>query len=114
MSELWDNLSRSERYVACDDESQSAGFGEAPQQAFLRPEGAAKIASVATLALLAVSALPLKCAKKRRLCFHTSSVSFSDLSAWIITSISRNSFSSRELSMASIRFLQSLPAVFSG
>ena len=36
-----------------------AGFGEAPQQAFLRPSRAAKIASVATLALLAVSALPL-------------------------------------------------------
>ena len=35
-----------------------AGFGEAPQQAFLRPSRAAKIASVATLALLAVSALP--------------------------------------------------------
>ena len=35
-----------------------AGFGEAPQQAFLRPSQAAKIASVATLALLAVSAFP--------------------------------------------------------
>ena len=35
-----------------------AGFGEVPQQAFLRPSRAAKIASVATLALLAVSALP--------------------------------------------------------
>ena len=34
------------------------GFGEAPQQAFLRPSLAAKIASVATLALLAVSVLP--------------------------------------------------------
>ena len=41
---LWDNL------------SQSAGFGEAPQQAFLQPPRDAKIASVATLALLAVSA----------------------------------------------------------
>ena len=57
MSDLWDNLSRSERCGACDDESRSAGFGEAPQQAFLRPTRAAKIASVATLALLAVSAL---------------------------------------------------------
>ena len=38
--------------------SRSAGFGEAPQQAFLRPPRAAKIASVATLALLAVSAPP--------------------------------------------------------
>lgn len=58
MSDLWDNLSRSERCGACDDESRSAGFGEAPQQAFLRPSRAAKIASVATLALLAGSALP--------------------------------------------------------
>ena len=37
---------------------KSGGFGEAPQQAFLRPSRAAKIASVATLALLAGSALP--------------------------------------------------------
>ena len=42
---LWDNL------------SQSAGFGEAPQQAFLQPPRDAKIASVATLALLAICAL---------------------------------------------------------
>lgn len=35
-----------------------AGFGEAPQQAFLQPPRDAKIASVATLALLAVSASP--------------------------------------------------------
>ncbi len=48
---LWDNL------------SQSAGFGEAPQQAFLQPPRDAKIASVATLALLAVSAYPGKGAK---------------------------------------------------
>ena len=41
----------------CDDESQSAGFGEAPQQAFLQPPRDAKIASVATLALLAICAL---------------------------------------------------------
>ena len=49
---LWDKMSR------------SPGFGEAPQQAFLRPPRAAKIASVATLALLAVSALPPKQLKK--------------------------------------------------
>lgn len=40
-----------------------AGFGEAPQQALLRPTRDAKIASVATLALLAVSAYPQKGAK---------------------------------------------------
>lgn len=49
--------------------SRSAGFGEAPQQAFLRPFRAAKIASVATLALLAVSALSPKQHKKRRCVF---------------------------------------------
>ena len=67
MSELWDNLSRSERYGACDDESRSAGFGEAPQQAFLRPPRATKIASVATLALLAVSnqSFPHSCLKSK-------------------------------------------------
>ena len=43
-----------------------AGFGEAPQQAFLRPSRDAKIASVATLALLAVSAYPGSPTKKRR------------------------------------------------
>ena len=35
-----------------------AGFGEALQQAFLQPPRDAKIASVATLALLAVSVSP--------------------------------------------------------
>lgn len=41
----------------------SAGFGEAPQQALLQPSRDAKITSVATLALLAVSAYPGKGAK---------------------------------------------------
>ena len=63
MSELWDNLSRSDRSGACDDESRSPGFGEAPQQAFVRPPRAAQIASVATLALLAVSALSVSSVK---------------------------------------------------
>ena len=35
-SELWDKMSRSELSEVCADESQSAGFGEAPQQAFSR------------------------------------------------------------------------------
>ena len=43
-----------------------AGFGEAPQQAFLQPAGMQKKASVATLALLAVSAFPGNFTKKRR------------------------------------------------
>ncbi|PWM61501.1 MAG: hypothetical protein DBX63_07500 [Clostridia bacterium] len=37
----------------CRRVPKSAGFGEAPQQAFLRPPWGAKMASVATLALLA-------------------------------------------------------------
>ena len=37
-----------------------AGFGETPQQAFLRPSRDAKIASVATLALLAKTHKPRK------------------------------------------------------
>ena len=55
--EFWDILSQSSiaEFVLT---SPKAGFGEAPQQAFLRPSRDAKIASVATLALLAVSAYP--------------------------------------------------------
>lgn len=61
---LWDKMSR------------STGFGEAPQQAFLRPSRAAKIASVATLALLAVSALPQNSAKNGGACFSYASSVF--------------------------------------
>jgi hypothetical protein len=39
--------------------SQRAGFGEAPQQAFLRACGPAKISGVATPELLAVCAPPI-------------------------------------------------------
>ena len=41
--------------------SQRAGFGEAPQQAFLTAPGQSKMASVATLALLAVCAFHVNC-----------------------------------------------------
>jgi len=43
--------------------SQRAGFGEAPQQAFLRACGPAKISGVATPELLAVCALPINSLK---------------------------------------------------
>lgn len=43
--------------------ARSAGFGEAPQQAFLQAPRGAKIASVYTLALLAVSCSPENGAK---------------------------------------------------
>ena len=46
-----------------------AGFGEAPQQAFLRPPRGAKIASVYTLALLAIPCVPANWRKKRRRVF---------------------------------------------
>ena len=54
---FWDILSQSSiaEFVLT---SPKAGFGEAPQQAFLQPSRDAKIASVAKLALLAVSAYP--------------------------------------------------------
>ncbi len=39
--------------------SRSAGFGEAPQQAFSQPLGAVKSSSVATLELLAKTCTPL-------------------------------------------------------
>ena len=40
-----------------------AGFGEAPQQAFLHPLGGTKIAGVSTPALLAISCKPENSAK---------------------------------------------------
>ena len=46
--------------------SQRAGFGEAPQQAFLRACGPAKISGVATPELLAVCALPYTWREKKR------------------------------------------------
>ena len=48
-----------------------AGFGEAPQQGFLRSRRNAKTASVATLALLAVSAQPGKGAKIEIALYYT-------------------------------------------
>ena len=43
--------------------SQRAGFGEAPQQAFLRAPAQQKFRSVATSELLAVCALPINSLK---------------------------------------------------
>lgn len=91
-----------------------AGFGEAPQQVFLRPSQAAKIASVATLALLAVSAYPEKDAKNRGRVFYTSSVSLASFNACIVASITRSSFSSSEFSITSMRLRQLFSGYFSG
>ncbi|RKJ17445.1 hypothetical protein D7X48_22280, partial [bacterium D16-50] len=49
--------------------SQRAGFGEAPQQAFLRAPAQQKFRSVATPELLAVCALPLYLARLRSIRF---------------------------------------------
>ena len=91
-----------------------AGFGEAPQQAFLRPSRDAKIASVATLALLAVSAYPGKGAKNGGCVFYTSSVSLASFNACIVASITRKSFSSSEFSITSMRLRQLFSGYFSG
>ena len=101
-TKLWDNL------------SQSAGFGEAPQQAFLQLPRDAKIASVATLALLAVSAYPGKGAKNGGRVFYTSSVSLASFNACIVASITRKSFSSSEFSITSMRLRQLFSGYFSG
>lgn len=59
---------------------------------------------------LPLNGTPENGAKKRRLCFsYTSSVSLACFIAWMVASTIFNSFSSREPSMASIRFLHSLP-----
>lgn len=107
-------MSRSELSEVCADESQSAGFGEAPQQAFLQAPRGAKIASVYTLALLAVPCNPKNGTKKRSPRSHTSSVSLASLIARIIVSTSRKSFSSIELSITSMRLLHPLAAPLSG
>lgn len=99
---LWDNL------------SQSAGFGEVPQQAFLQPPRDAKIASVATLALLAVSASPGKGAKNGGRVFYTSSVSRFSLIVRIIPSTMRSSLSFSDWSMMLIRFTVASSAPISG
>lgn len=46
--------------------------------------------------------------------FYASSVSLAAFIAWIVASTIFNSFSSRALSMASIRFLHSLPLFLDG
>lgn len=83
-----------------------AGFGEAPQQAFLRPSRAAKIASVATLALLAVSVYSGNEAK--------TVVVFSNIlqflgvfNAWITTLITQKSFC--PASVSNVNVLSAMP-----
>ena len=90
------------------------GLGRHPTSVFAALSGC-KIASVVTLALLAVSALPQNSAKNGGACFsYASSVSLAAFIAWIVASTIFSSFSSRALSMASIRFLLSLPLFLDG
>ena len=87
----------------------------APQQAFLRACGLQKFRSVATPELLAVLCKPRKWRKKRRYTLsYASSVSLAAFIAWIVASTIFNSFSSRALSIASMRFLHSLPLFLDG
>ena len=86
-----------------------AGFGEAPQQAFLRPSRAAKIASVATLALLAVSASPGNPTKNGGSAVpYAPSVSLAFCIPSAVASMIVNSFSSIVFSILSMCWRQSL------
>ena len=71
------------------------------------------MASVSTLALLAGFALPRKWVQKTeaRVFLYASSVAWVCFIACMVASTIFNSFSSRELSMASIRFLHSVPFI---
>ena len=73
-------------------------WGGSPTSVFAARRDA-KIASVATLALLAVSAYPGKLTKKVGSAFsYASDLSRFSMIVWIIPSMSRSSFSLRELS----------------
>ena len=66
-------------------------------------------------ALRAVLCKPRKWRKKRRSRFsYASSVSLAAFIAWIVASTIFSSFSSKAFSMASIRFLHSLPLFLDG
>ena len=90
------------------------GLGRLPNKRFCSPHGMQKIASVATLALLAVSAYPGKGAKNGGCVFYTSSVSLASFNACIVASITRKSFSSSEFSITSMRLRQLFSGYFSG
>ena len=108
---------------------QLTGFGETPQQAFWQaflPHNGAKIssvftlellaknASVATLALLAVSVHPGKGAKNGGRVFYTSSAFRLSLIVRIIPSTIRSSLSLSDWSIMLIRFTVASSAPISG
>ena len=94
--------------------SQSWVWGGSPTSVFAARRDA-KIASVATLALLAKMRNPQHGAKNGGYAFfYVSSVSFDAFIAWIVASTIFNSLSSKAFNMASIRFLHSLPLFWDG
>lgn len=104
---FWDILSQSSiaEFVLT---SPKAGFGEAPQQAFCSPPGC-KIASVATLALLAVSASPGNPTKNGGSAIsYAPSVSLAFCIPSAVASMIVNSFSSIVFSILSMCWRQSL------
>lgn len=91
-----------------------AGFWETPQQAFLHPRKGAKIAGVSTPALLAVSAYPRKAIKKAECAFYAFDLYLASFNASIMASTTLRSFSSKELSIASMCFLRSFSPFLDG
>ena len=92
-----------------------AGLGSSPTSIFtgLRP---VKISECGHTRIACQNALPRNMARKNGgACFsYASSVSLAAFIAWIVASTIFSSFSSREPSMASIRFLHSLPLFLDG
>ena len=89
-------------------------WGGSPTSVFAARRDA-KIASVATLALLAVSAFPGNPTENGGSAVsYAPSVSLAAFIAWIVASTIFSSFSSKEFSMASIRFLHLLPLFLDG
>ncbi len=92
------------------------GFGEAPQQAFSRGPRRRENGKCVHTCIACQTALPRKWAQKTeaRAFPYASSISWACFIACIVASTTFNSFSSRALSMASIRFLHSLPLFLDG
>ena len=94
---------------------KSSGFGELPNKHFCGPCACKNFGVWPHPNCLPKPRNPQHGAKKRRPRFsYASSVSLACFIAWMVASTIFNSFSSREPSMASIRFLHSLPPFLDG
>mgnify|MGYP000335099105 CR=1 FL=1 len=101
---LWDNLSRS-----------PAGLGSSPNKHFCGPAACKNFGVWPHPNCLPFCASPGNGAKtEARVSLYASSVSLAAFIAWIVASTIFNSFSSRALSIASMRFLHSLPLFLDG